>query len=217
MSQTPPTRPVITTNKTALNIRAQAMTNQTVLEDRQCIADLMTGWIYRDLAEWDQLRELFHPDGTIEITWFEGLASDFIDGSMRMGKSDLRTKHFVGAPVVTFRGNKALVETNAAVIGEHVPLNLGCTAHARFYDQVEKRNGVWKIVKRQSIYDLGYFNFPQGVVEVDRELVSKYPREYAALAYLLEKSGFPVRRVFATHGSDLERTMKANGHAWLAA
>jgi hypothetical protein len=33
----------------------------------------------------------------------------------------------------------------------------------------------------------------------------------------LEKSGFPVKRVFATKGSDLEKTMKANGHAWLAA
>jgi hypothetical protein len=48
---------------------------QTVLEDRQSIADLMTGWIHRDLAQWDKLRELFHPDGTIEITWFEGLAT----------------------------------------------------------------------------------------------------------------------------------------------
>src|SRR6266851_1971608 len=81
------------------------------LEDRQSIADLMTGWIHRDLAEWDKLRELFHPDGTIEITWFEGLASDFVDGSMRMGESDFRTKHFISAPVVTFNGNKAIVET----------------------------------------------------------------------------------------------------------
>jgi hypothetical protein len=182
---------------------------QTVLEDRQNIADLMTGWIHRDLAEWDKLRELFHPDGTIEISWFEGLASDFIDGSMRMGKSDLRTKHFISAPVVTFKGTK--------VIGENVRLDLGVSAHARFYDQVEKRKDVWKIAKRQGIYDFGYFNFPQGVVEIDRELVKKYPREYAPLAYLLEKSGFPVKRVFATKGSDLEKTMKANGQAWLAA
>ena len=50
------------------------------LEDRQSIADLMIGWIHRDLAEWDKLRALFHPDGTIEISWFEGLASDFVDG-----------------------------------------------------------------------------------------------------------------------------------------
>jgi hypothetical protein len=53
------------------------------------------------------------------------------------------------------------------------------------------------------------------VVEIDRKLVKKYPREYAALAYLLEKSGFPVKRVFATKGSDLEKTMKANGQIWL--
>src|SRR5260370_28626403 len=118
---------------------------QTVLEDRQSIADLMTGWIHRDLAEWDKLRELFHPDGTIEVTWFEGLASDFVDGSMRMGKSDLRTKHFVSAPVVTFNGNKAIVETNAVVIGETVRLDLGAGAHARLYRQVEKAMAEWKI------------------------------------------------------------------------
>jgi hypothetical protein len=49
----------------------------------------------------------------------------------------------------------------------------------------------------------------------DRDLVKKYPREYAALAYLLEKSGFPVKRTFATKGSDLEKAMKAAGEAWL--
>jgi hypothetical protein len=189
---------------------------QTFLEDRQSIADLMTGWIHRDLAEWEKLRELFHPDGTIEITWFEGLASDFVDGSMRMGKSDFGTKHVITAPVVTFNGNKAIVETNAIVIGENVRLELGVSAHARFYDRVEKRKGVWKITKRQCIYDFGYFNFPQGVVDIDRELVKKYPREYAALAYLLDKSGFPVKRVFPTKGSNLEEAMKANGQGWLA-
>jgi hypothetical protein len=47
--------------------------------------------------------------------------------------------------------------------------------------------------------------------------VKRYPREYAARAYLLEKSGFPVKRVFATQGSDLEKAMKAHGRAWLAA
>ncbi len=212
MSPISPTR-----SRTTGNDAAQGLRSLAILEDRQSISDLMTGWIHRDLAEWDKLRELFHPDGTIEVTWFEGLASDFIDGSMRMGKSDLRTKHVVSAPEVTFGGCKAIVETNAVLIGENVSLNLGVSAHARFYDQVEKRNGVWKILKRQSIYDFGYFNFPQGQIEIERDLVKMYPREYAALAYMLEKSGFPVKRVFATKGSDLERMMKASGQAWLAA
>ena len=57
---------------------------QTNLQDRMDIADLMTGWIHRDLAQWNDLRTLFHPDGEIEVTWFEGKASDFVDASMRM-------------------------------------------------------------------------------------------------------------------------------------
>lgn len=190
----------------------------THLEDRQHITDLMTGWIHRDLGEWTQLRNLFHPDGTIEITWFEGLASDFVDGSMRMGASDVRTKHLIGTPVVTFNASvtKAIVETNAMIIGENVVLNLGCVGHNRFYDLAEKRDGVWKLFHRQSIYDMASFTFPLGLVDIDQSTVAKYPREYAALAYLLEKSGFPVERVFATRGSLLEQQMKADAGRWLA-
>lgn len=187
------------------------------VEDRLQISDLMTGWIHRDLAEWDAMRSLFHADATIEITWFEGLASDFIDASARMGESDLKTKHMIGAPVITFNGDKAIVETNAMIIGENIKLNLGCCVHNRFYDRVEKRNGSWKITHRQSVYDIGSFSFPLGLVDIDMAVCQKYPREYAALAYVLEKSGFPVNRVFATRGSELERKMKEEGLAWLKA
>lgn len=191
---------------------------QTTASDRQQLNDLMNGWIHRDLGEWAQLLNLFHPDGTIEITWFEGLASDFVNGSMRMGASDLRTKHLIASPRVTFNaaGNKALLETNAIIIAENVKLNLGCESHNRFYDLAEKRDGDWKLFHRQSIYDMGTFTFPQGIVEIDPATVAKYPREYAALAYLLEKSGSPLGREFATRGSKLEADMKAAGQHWLS-
>jgi hypothetical protein len=134
---------------------------QTMIEDRQQITDLMTGWIHRDLGHWDALRSLFHADGTIEVTWFEGLFGDFVDASARMGASDLKTKHMIGNPVITFNGNKAIVETNAMIIGENIKLDLGCCVHNRFYDLVEKRNVEWKIVRRQSVYDMGSFTFPR--------------------------------------------------------
>ncbi|WP_422732013.1 nuclear transport factor 2 family protein [Leclercia pneumoniae] len=193
------------------------MNNQ--LQDRQQLNDLVNGWMHRDLGEWEQLRNLFHPDGTIEITWFEGLTSDFVKGSMRMGASDLRTKHLIASPAVTFNdaGNKAILETNAIIIAENVKLNIGCECHNRFYDLAEKREGVWKLFHRQSIYDIGTFTFPLGPVEIDRNIALKYPREYAALAYLLECSGFPLGRVFATRGSELETAMKAEGQRWLSA
>ena len=193
------------------------MQNQN--NDRQQLNDLVNGWIHRDLGEWAQLRDLFHPDGTIEITWFEGLASDFVDGSMRMGASDLRTKHLITLPRITFNadGNKATLETNAVIIAENVKLNIGCECHNRFFDLAEKRDGVWKLFHRQSIYDMGTFTFPQGWVEIAQKDIVRYPREYAPLAYLLEKSGFPLGRVFATRGSELEAKMKAEGQRWLAA
>jgi hypothetical protein len=181
------------------------------LEDRLSIADLMTGWIHRDLGEWDQLRNLFHPGATIDITWFSGHASDFLDGSMKMGASHFKTKHVIASPMVTFNGDKAIAETNAIVVGENAVLGLGCEAHARFYDRLEERDGVWKIVDRQAIYDMSTFTFPTGIVEIDKVAVQKHPRQYAALAYLLEKSGFPVKGVYPTIGSDLEKTIKAKG------
>lgn len=192
---------------------------QNQLQDHQQLNDLMNGWMHRDLGEWDQLRDLFHPDGTIEITWFEGLGSDFVNGSMRMGASDLRTKHLIASPAITFNeaGDKAILETNAIIIAENVKLNIGCECHNRFYDLAEKRDGVWKLFHRQSVYDIGTFTFPLGPVEIDQAIVTKYPREYAALAYLLEQSGFPLGRVFATRGSELEAKMKVEGKRWLAA
>lgn len=189
---------------------------QTYLEDRLQITDLITGWIHRDLGQWDQLADLAHPDAVIEITWFEGPFAEFVEGSKRMGQSDLRTKHLIGTPVVSFNGNKAIVETNAVIVAENVRLGLGCSVHNRFYDLAEKRDGLWKLVKRQSIYDMGSFTFPQGLVEIDRQVVAQYPREYAPLAYLLDKSGFPLNRLFATRGSELEQGMRADACAWLA-
>ena len=188
----------------------------TYQEDVFAIAELMTGWQHRDLAQWDQMRKLFHDDGTIEISWYKGLFSKFVDASMGMGQSDFRTKHMVASPVVTFNGNKAIVETNAIIVGENVVLGLGCVCHDRFYDRAEKRDGVWKLVNRQAIYDMSYFTFPMGLRELDQEVINRYPREYAALAYVLEKSGFPLKVKPITKGSDEEKALKAEAQAWLA-
>ena len=77
----------------------------------------MAAWIHRGLAQWERRARLFHPDGEIEVTWFEGKASDFVDASMHMGASSLRTKDLITSPVVALNG-KAVVETNAVSLPE---------------------------------------------------------------------------------------------------
>lgn len=94
---------------------------------------------------------------------------------------------------------------------------MGCEGLARFYERVEKRDGVWKIADRRALYDICMFIFPARVVEIDNRVVQKFPRAYAALAYVLEKSGFPVTAVFPTRGSDLEKAIKADGQRRLNA
>jgi len=188
----------------------------TYVEDRLQILDLMNGWMHRDLGEWDKLKDLFHPDGTIEITWFNGLGFDFVEASKGMGASDFHNKHLIGTPTVTFNNDKAIVETNAMILGENVRLDIACCTHNRFWDRVEKRDGRWKISNRVAIYDMSAFQFPIKNYEVDDDIVKKYPREYAALAYCLELSGFPIKSVQATKGSSLEKQIKAEGLKWLA-
>ncbi|WP_428341458.1 nuclear transport factor 2 family protein [Mycobacterium sp.] len=187
------------------------------LSDIEAIRMLMAGWIHRDNDNWDELAGLFHPDATIEITWFSGLARDFIEGSRSMDQSALRTKHFIGEPVITFAGDRALVETNAMIIGENTDLDLGTTTHNRFLDRVQRRDGIWRIAQRDSVYDFSSFTFPYGRIDIDTAAARGFPREYFALAYLLVESGFRVDRVFATRGSDLEQRIRTASAQWLAA
>jgi hypothetical protein len=132
-----------------------------------------------------------------------------------MGGSALRAKHLICEPVITFNGERAVVETNAMIVVENTDLDLGANAHNRFIDQVERRGGVWRITRRDSVYDYSTFVFPYGPVAIDTDLARSFPREYAALAYLLVHSGFPVDCVFATRGSDLEHSIRAVAARWL--
>lgn len=187
------------------------------VQDRAEIADLMTGWMYRDTGEWDALLGLFHEDAQLEITWFTGTPADFVAGSRRMGSSDLDTKHLIATPVIRFSqdGDRAVSETNAVIVAEHRPLGLGCQAHSRFVDRLERRDDVWRIADRRAVYDFASFTFPRGIVDIDAELADSFPSPYAALAYLLVTAGFPVDKVFATKGDDREREIKDAAAAWL--
>ena len=184
--------------------------------DWLAVGQLVNGWMYRDLGRWNDLLALFHTDAMIEVVWFEGLFTDFVEGSKKMGASDIRSKHFIGNPLMTFNGSRAIAETNAMIVGDNPKMRLGYTSHNRFYDWIERRDGEWKILKRQSIYDMCGFNFPLGFVDIEAGKVDHHPHEYAALAYVVEASGFPIKRVFPTKNSSQETNIRSAGEAWLA-
>lgn len=195
---------------------ARALT--VTLQDEHDIADLMTGWIHRDVGSWDSLRGLFHPGARISLSWFSGPAEDFVDASARASGSEFRSKHMIAAPTTRFSssGLRAVTETNAVVVGENRRLQLGSVTHTRFIDHIENRDQRWGIVDRACVYDFSSFTFPVGLpVNIDLDLVAKYPTEYGALAYLLEASGFEVADSLPVKGSDRERRIKRSAGTWL--
>ena len=196
------------------------MPDDARIEDRQAIADLMTGWLHRDRHDWEALAALFHDDATLRILWFSGTAHAFIEGSRRMSQSSLRSKHFIGAPTIAFAGDRAFVETNAILLADQTDLAIGATIHNRFLDRVSRRDGAWRIEHRDSVYDLGGFTYPFGIAAAENidsdALCSRHPREYAALAYVLERSGVAVTGTFPTRFSDQETAILDEGRAWLA-
>ncbi|WP_370935070.1 nuclear transport factor 2 family protein [Amycolatopsis sp. cg13] len=191
------------------------MTEEIRAADRQAITDLMTGWIHRDREHWDALANLFHDDATLTILWFSGPAKDFVDGSRRMSGGALRSKHFIGSPVIEAVGDRAFVETNAMLVSDHLEWGLGVTVHNRFLDRVERRDGVWRITRRDSVYDMGGFTYPYGSRPADDLDPRRHPREYAALAYLLEHSGHQVPDTCPTRFSKREQEILEEGQAWL--
>ncbi|WP_172731295.1 nuclear transport factor 2 family protein [Pluralibacter gergoviae] len=186
-------------------------------EDKVAIGELINGWIYRDTGQWDKLAAIFAPDATIEVTWFEGKASEFIAASRKMGASAISSKHFIGAPVITFSadGSRAVTETNAMIIAMNESIRLGATVHNRFLDSLQKVNGEWKICQRQVVYDCGSFDFPAGIVDIDPHVVGQFPLAYAPLGYLLHSGGYAVQRLFATRNSPLEADIRRSNAAWL--
>ena len=47
--------------------------------DRQLIRDTIENWaLWRDAGDWERFRTVWHDDGRMMATWFQGTADEFI-------------------------------------------------------------------------------------------------------------------------------------------
>lgn len=146
-------------------------------EDKAQITQLMNGWLHRDLNRWDELALLFHPEASIEISWYKGSATDFVEASRQMGRSDLTSRHLTGGPVIMLNDERAFVETPVMLTIQHSALSFGVTSHARFLDRVERRAGNWAIVERRSSYDISSFDSYGGPLPINKDQLAEHPKE----------------------------------------
>ena len=174
----------------------------------------------RDLGKWETMRDCFHPDSTVKISWFNGSGPDFVTGSIDMAKRGVFAKHRLAPVLVTLAGDRALATLSAIIDIPSVidGVDVVLSAHGRFIYRAEKRDDVWRIISFDCIYvrdELTPAILGQSVI-INPEEVEGFRPSYRNLAYCLMKTGYEIDQNLP--GDDQPGTVEKfmNGiNAWL--
>jgi hypothetical protein len=188
--------------------------------DRQAVRDLVENWaVWRDAGDWDRFATVWHDDGYMTATWFQGSAKDFIRVSREGFQAGVSILHFLGGTSVDLAGDRAIAQTkmtiNQRAMVHDVLVDVVCTG--RFYDFVERRDGVWGIVRRQPIYEKDRMDVvsPKQTVDLDAARLGAFPAGYRHLAYLQREQGFDVKDGLPGLTGAVVENLYQEGAGWL--
>jgi len=190
------------------------------LEDRLAIEALLNHWaIWRDAGDWPRFRSLWHDDGRMMATWFQGTADEFVAASREGWSKGVSILHFLGGIAVEIAGSRAVSQTKMTIsqraLVHDVMCDVVCTG--RFFDFLERREGRWGLVLRQPIYEKDRIDpvDPAARLRLDRALLERFPEGYRHLAYLQTQIGYEVKRDMpGLKGPEVEALYR-RGRAWL--
>jgi hypothetical protein len=188
--------------------------------ERQAIRELVENWVlWRDAGDWERFRTVWHPDGRMMATWFQGTADRFIAVSREGFEKGISILHFLGGNSIDIAGSRAIAQTKMTISQRarvhDVFVDVVCTG--RFYDFFEKRDGRWGLVLRQPIYEKDRMDpvDPSARLTLDAALLARFPEGYRHLAYLQTAIGFAVKPDMpGLRGAEVE-ALYARGAAWL--
>lgn len=187
---------------------------------RLAIRDLVENWVvWRDAGDWDRFATVWHDEGRMMATWFQGPVADFIRVSREGFARGVRILHFLGGTSIDLAGDRAIAQTKMTISQrakvEDVLCDVVCTG--RFYDFLERRSGRWGLVLRQPIYEKDRLDpvDPSAKLALDPELLARFPEGYRHLAYLQTRIGYEVKRDMpGLVGPEVE-ALYARGRRWL--
>ena len=188
--------------------------------DKLAIRELIENWvIWRDSLMWDRFRTVWHPDGRMWATWFQGTAEEFIKVSREGYAKGVRVIHSLGGSSIDIKGKRAIAQTRMQIAQrgpvEGVLCDVRCSG--RFYDFLEKRKGRWGFVLRRVIYEQDRLDpvDPAASLKLDPALLERFPVGYRHLAYLQAKAGYQIKADLpGTDGPSVE-ALYAQGADWL--
>lgn len=188
--------------------------------DKLAIREVVENWVlYRDAGDWERFGTVWHADGWMTATWFQGPAKDFIEASRKLFDLGGSILHLLGGWTCDVVGTRAISQVKMT-INQRAPLDgvlVDVVCFGRFYDFFEKRDGRWGIVRRQPIYEKDRLDpvDPSAVLHLDLQLLSRFPEGYRHLGYLQAKNGMTVKDGLpGLRGTEVEK-LYGEGKAWL--
>jgi hypothetical protein len=189
--------------------------------DADAIRTCVENWVvWRDAGDWDRFATVWHDDGWMTATWFQGPASRFIEVSREGFERGVNILHALNGWSCDVAGTRAISQAKMNIFQratlDGVAVDVICWG--RFYDFFEKRDGRWAIVRRQPIYEKDRLDpvDPAAALKLDTSLLATFPEGYRHLGYLQRKNGFDVRiGLPGLRGPEVQR-LYAEGNAWLA-
>lgn len=191
------------------------------MQDRLLIRELVENWVlWRDARQWDKFRTVWHPEGRMMATWFQGTFEEFIRVSQEGFDHGVRILHFLGGHTSEIAGDRAVAQTKMK-IEQRAPVDgvvCDVTCTGRFYDFIERRDGRWAIVLRQPIYEKDRLDplDPSADLKLDRALLDSFPEGYRHLAYLQTRIGYTVKPDMPGHDGAELAALYERGARWLA-
>jgi hypothetical protein len=190
-------------------------------EDRDEIVRVVQDWaLWRDAGDWERFATVWHDDGWMTATWFQGPAAKFIEVSKAGFDKGVSILHFLGGTSVDLNGSRAVAQTKmtinqrSEVHGEKV--DVVCTG--RFFDFFEKRKDRWAIVRRQPIYEKDRMDplDPAAKLVLEQTLLKSFPEGYRHLAYLQTQIGYKIKLDLPQLKGPVIERLYRHGKAWLA-
>jgi hypothetical protein len=189
-------------------------------EDKLAIVETVSNWaVWRDAGDWERFRTVWHEDGWMTATWFQGPAEKFIEVSKAGFDKGVSILHFLGGTSVDLNGERAIAQTKMTISQrasvDGVLVDVVCTG--RFYDFFENRRSKWAIVRRQPIYEKDRMDpvDPAARLALDPVLLARFPEGYRHLAYLQTKIGFIIKLDLPQLKGPVIAALYVHGQAWL--
>jgi len=176
-------------------------------------------WVLaRDAADWPAFASVWHDDGWMTATWFQGPAAEFTAASQAGFDAGVSILHFLGGFRCQVAGQRAVAQTKMTIMQRAevhgVTVDVACTG--RFYDFLDCRDGRWGIVRRQPIYEKDRLDpvDPAARLTLDAQLLARFPPGYQHLAYVQAQLGFRIAPQLPGLRGPAVELLYREGHDW---